>query len=329
MTKVLIDCDPGHDDATAILYAARHLDLIGITTVYGNQSVEKTTRNALSLAALLRLDVPVAQGCEQPLIRSFRHGGDVHGKTGIDGAELPEPVQSVVDAHAVDFIIESARQHRDELVLCPIGPFTNVAVALRKEPRLAKWLRGISCMGGTTQVGNTTPVAEFNIWSDPEAADIVFRSGAPMWMVGLNVTRQVGITSDDIERLDAGGVVAQTYAGLFDFFRQRLSEIHGISTASLHDPCALVPFIVPDFITYAECPVEIELSNGLTRGMTVCDFRSLTSAKLENIRAKTAANCQVAVSVNSRALVEHIMDAILEWPSTESANDYVRSDSLS
>ncbi|MBX9464328.1 MAG: nucleoside hydrolase [Aquamicrobium sp.] len=313
MTKVLIDCDPGHDDATAILYAAHHLDLVGITTVYGNQSVEKTTRNALSLTALLGIDVPVARGCEQPLLRPFRHGGDVHGKTGIDGAELPAPRQDVVDSHAVDFIIETARRYRDELVLCPIGPFTNVALAMRKEPRLAGWLRGISCMGGTTQVGNTTPVAEFNIWSDPEAADIVFRCGAPLWMVGLNVTRQVGITTHDIERLEAGGLVARTYGGLFGFFRQRLSEIHGLSTASLHDPCALVPFIAPELITYANCPVEIELGDGLTRGMTVCDFRNLTTAKLENIRARATTNCQVAISVDGRALVDHIMEAIVGW----------------
>lgn len=314
MTKVLIDCDPGHDDATAILYAAHHLDLVGISTVYGNQSVDKTTRNALSLTTLLGIDVPVARGCEQPLVRTFRHGGDVHGKTGIDGAELPEPSRDVVDAHAVDFIIETARRYREELVLCPIGPFTNVALALRKEPRLSSWLRGISCMGGTTQVGNTTPVAEFNIWCDPEAADVVFRSGVPMWMVGLNVTRQVGITAADIERLNAGSSIARTFGGLFGFFRQRLNEIHGLTTASLHDPCALVPFITPELITYANCPVEIELGNGITRGMTVCDFRNLTSAKLENIHARSSANCQVAISVDGRTLVEHIMEAILAWP---------------
>ncbi|TKT78349.1 nucleoside hydrolase [Aquamicrobium sp. LC103] len=319
MTKVLIDCDPGHDDATAILYAARHLELVGISTVYGNQSVDKTTTNALSLSDLLGLDVPVARGCEQPLIRTFRHGGDVHGKTGIDGAELPVPSRQAVDAHAVDFIIEMAGRYRDELVLCPIGPFTNVALALRKEPRLAKWLRGISCMGGTTQIGNTTPVAEFNIWCDPEAADIVFRSGVPMWMVGLNVTRQVGITEDDIARLNAGNAVARTYGGLFTFFRQRLNEIHGLTTASLHDPCALVPFIDPELITYANCPVEVELGDGITRGMTVCDFRNLTSAKLENIRSRSSNNCHVAVGVEARALVDHIMNAILAWPDRSSA----------
>lgn len=314
MTKILIDCDPGHDDATAILYAASHLDLVGISTVYGNQSVDKTTTNALSLVALLGLDVPVARGCARPLTRSFEHGGDVHGKTGIDGAELPMPDTDVVDAHAVDFIIETARRHRGELVLCPVGPMTNVAMALRKEPRLAAWLRAISCMGGTTQVGNTTPVAEFNIWCDPEAADIVFASGVPLWLVGLNVTRQVGLTARDIERLNAGGRIARTYGALLGFFRDRLNEIHGLSSASLHDPCALVPFIVPDLITYARCPVEIEAGDGLTRGMTVCDFRNLTTARLANIRPAKRANCEVAVAVDARPLVDHIMDAILAWP---------------
>jgi inosine-uridine nucleoside N-ribohydrolase len=313
MQKVLIDCDPGHDDAMAILYAAAHLDLVGVTTVYGNQTVEKTTKNALALLTFLGLNIPVAQGCAGPLNGIIQHGGDVHGKSGIDGAVLPEPDREAVDMHAVDFIIDMARRHKGEIVLCPIGPFTNVALALRKEPRLASWLKGISVMGGTTQVGNTTPVAEFNIWCDPEAADIVFRSGAPLWMVGLNVTRQVGVTEKDVARLMAGGPIAQVFGGLFDFFRERLREVHGLSTASMHDPCALVPFIVPDLISYRHCPVEIELGRGPARGMTVCDMRQLTNGKLENIRSMDAANCHVAVGVEARPLVDHILDAILDW----------------
>ncbi|RWR31234.1 nucleoside hydrolase [Sinirhodobacter populi] len=313
MTKILIDCDPGHDDAVAILYAARHLDLVGISTVYGNQSVEKTTRNALSLVTLLGLDTPVARGCEAPLTRVLAHGGDLHGKTGMDGAEMPAPRQDIVDAHAVDFIIEMASRNRGELVLCPVGPMTNVALALKKEPRLAGWLRAISLMGGATQIGNTTPVAEFNIWCDPEAADIVFRAGVPMWMVGLNVTRQVGVTDADIDRLMAAGPVARAFGGLFNFFISRLREVHNLNSASLHDPCALVPFIVPELIGYEECPVEIALDSGLTRGMTVCDFRRLTSKSLQNIRAKAPANCHVATSVEGRKLVEHILNAIVSW----------------
>ena len=314
MQKVLIDCDPGHDDATAILYAASHLDLVGVTTVFGNQTVEKTTDNALSLMTLLGLDTPVAQGCAGPLNGVVRHGGDIHGKTGIDGADLPRPDREPVSAHAVDFIIEMAKKHRGELVLAPIGPFTNIGLAIRKEPRLVDWLKGISVMGGTTQVGNTTPVAEFNVWCDPEAADIVFRSGVPLWMVGLNVTRQVGVTEEDIGRLLAGGRVARVFGGLFSFFRESLRQIHGLSTASLHDPCALVPFIVPDMITYRHCPVEIALAHGPTRGMTVCDLRRLTAKKLENIRGMDTANCNVAVEVQAQPLVDHIIRTILNWP---------------
>lgn len=313
MQKILIDCDPGHDDAAAILYGAAHLDLVGITTVYGNQTVEKTTANALSLMTLLGLDVPVAQGCAGPLNGTVSHGGDVHGKTGIDGADLPAPDRGVEPLHAVDFIIEMASRHRGELVLCPIGPFTNVGLALRKEPRLAEWLKGISVMGGTTGIGNTTPVAEFNVWCDPEAADIVFRSGVPLWMVGLNVTRQVGIGAEDIASLTAGGPVAQVFGGLFGFFLERLRQVHGLSSASMHDVCALVPFTSPEMITYRHCPVEIALERGPTRGMTVCDLRRLTTARLENIRPMAAPNCHVAVDVQSTALVKSIVQTILDW----------------
>lgn len=314
MQKVLIDCDPGHDDATAILYAAAHMDLVGITTVYGNQTVEKTTANALSIVTLLDIDTPVAQGCASPLNGVVKHGGDLHGKTGLDGAILPSPNRDASPVHAVDFIIETAKAHQGELVLCAIGPFTNVAMALRKEPRLAQWLKAISVMGGTTQIGNTTAVSEFNVWCDPEAADIVLKSGVPLWMVGLNVTRQVGVTEADIDRLAAGGPVAKVFAGLFGFFLERLKEVHGLSTASLHDPCALVPFIIPDLITYRHCPVEIGLAPGPTRGMTVCDLRRLTAKKLENIEPMGIPNCNLAVEVESRALVDHILGTVLNWP---------------
>jgi len=314
MTKLLIDCDPGHDDAVAILYAAYHLDLIGITTIYGNQSIEKTTCNALSVVELLGLDIPVAQGCAQPLNAPFGHGGDIHGTSGLDGAEIPKSSRNVVALHGVDFIIEMAHKHQDELVICPVGPLTNIALALRKEPRLTKWVRAISLMGGTTQIGNTTPVAEFNIWSDPQAADVVFRSGVAMWMVGLNVTRQVGIAQSHIEQLAQAGGVARIFADLLRFFRQRLWEVHGLQTASLHDPCALVPFIVPHLMSYQECPVEIVLEPGITRGMTVCDFRNLTSAKLDIIQSRGLPNCRVAMTVEAEPLVNHIVETIINWP---------------
>src|SRR5215470_9786809 len=169
-TKILIDCDPGHDDAVAILFAARHLNLIGVTTVHGNNTVENTARNALAIMELAGIDVPLAMGCAGPLAQTRVGAAPVHGKSGLDGAELPEPKRQRVPAHAVDFIIDMASRHRRELVLASIGPETNVALALRREPRLAGWLREITVMGGSTGTGNITAAAEFNIYCDPEAA---------------------------------------------------------------------------------------------------------------------------------------------------------------
>src|SRR5262249_52678702 len=168
-TKILIDCDPGHDDAVALLFAARHLDLIGVTTVHGNHTVENTTRNALAIMELAGIDVPLAMGCAGPLAQKRVGAAPVHGKGGLDGAELPKPQRQPVAAHAVDFIIEMASRHRGELVLASIGPETNVALALRREPRLAGWLREITVMGGSTGAGNITAVAEFNTFLDPLA----------------------------------------------------------------------------------------------------------------------------------------------------------------
>ena len=167
-TKILIDCDPGHDDAVAILYAARHLDLIGITTCHGNNTIENVTRNALSILTLADLDIPVAMGCSAPVAGPPVQPASSHGKSGLDGTDLPEPDRSPIAQHAVDFILEAASRHRGELVLAVIGPATNVALAMKREPRLA-WLREITVLGGSTHSGNITPAAEFNVWADPEA----------------------------------------------------------------------------------------------------------------------------------------------------------------
>lgn len=310
MTKVLIDCDPGHDDAVAILYAARHLELVALTTTYGNQGIDHTTRNALSICRLAGLDVPVARGSAVPLVAPLIDGGEVHGATGIDGAELPEPDRAPADISAMELIIQTAHRHRGELVLCATGPLTNLALALRWEPRLPQWLKAITIMGGTTGVGNTTPVAEFNILSDPEAAQIVMECGLPLWMVGLNVTRQVGVGPAEIERLLAGGPIARAIGELMAYFRQSLLETHGLATASLHDSCALVPFIAPHFIQYRHVPVEIELASPVTRGMTVCDLRTLQK-RTTTIRPSKPPNCRVALAVDGPGLVAHTVDAIL------------------
>ena len=313
-TKILIDCDPGHDDAVAILYAARHCELLGISTVHGNQTLERTTRNALALCELAGIDVPVARGCERPLVGAPVHAGEVHGETGLDGATLPPPKATVVDAHAVDFIIDLARRHRGELVLAVIGPQTNVALALRREPRLASWLRAVTIMGGSTTGGNITAAAEFNVFADPEAAAIVFGCGAPIRMVGLNVTRDTGVSQADIDRLRASGrKVAGVAAGFLQFYLDRHMALSGNRVASMHDVCAIVPFARPDLIGFRETSVRVELTGTHTRGMTLCDMRGLRPANLDPVRAVAPANAEVATSVRADDLIADVVKTILGY----------------
>ena len=318
MTRFLLDCDPGHDDAVAILYAARRLDLLALTTVFGNQSVEWTTRNALSICRLAGLRMPVARGAAHPLVAARIDGSAVHGSTGLDGAELPEPDRAEASQSAVELIVETARAHRGELVIVATGAMTNVALALSLEPKLAGWLKGISIMGGSAGVGNVTPVAEFNIYCDPEAADIVFRAGVPLWMVGLDITRQVGVSAEQIADLRGGGPVSRTIGDLLAFFLDSLRRVHGLETASLHDPCALVPFVAPDLIDYRETAVQIELASPLTRGMTLCDLRSFGTAPLGHVRPQLRPNTRLARQVRSRELTADILGTIRAWDDARS-----------
>jgi inosine-uridine nucleoside N-ribohydrolase len=313
MPPLILDCDPGHDDAVAILYAARRTRLLGITTVFGNQSVERTTRNALSILTLAGLELPVAMGADGPLVGARIDGGDVHGASGLDGAELPTPTAAPDRRSAVEFMIEAAHAHQGELVLCATGAMTNFALALEAEPRLATWLAGISAMGGTIQVGNTTPVAEFNIYADPEAADRVLQSDVPLKLVGLNVTRQVGVDEAEIAALRQGGRVARAIGDLLAFFRESLRRVHGLSTASLHDPCALLPLTRPEIIDYRDLPVSIELQGALTRGMTVVDFRTVDPTKVGSIRPSVATRAEIALTVDAAAAKAEILSALHEY----------------
>lgn len=311
--KILIDCDPGHDDAVAILYAARHLDVVGLTTVHGNNTLENTTRNALALLELAGLDIPVAAGAAEPLAQARMASAAVHGKGGLDGAELPESKRRPIDAHAVDVIIETASRHRGELILATIGPETNIALALRREPRLKTWLREIAVMGGSTGSGNVTPAAEFNIHCDPEAAWAVFNSGVPIRMVGLNVTRATGIEPDDIARLRTSGKkVAGTIADLLSFYLDRQRERRGATSAPMHDACAIVPYVDASLIEHADARVEIELTGTHTRGMTVCDLRAGLPASA--VAGRPPANARVAVSSRARPLITGIVDTLLTYP---------------
>lgn len=272
--SVVIDCDPGQDDAVAILLAARHLDVTAVTTVHGNQSVGKVTGNALRVLTLAGLEhIPVHAGTAGPLVGRPHHAPEVHGESGLDGAELPDPAAAPAPAHAVDVLREAARGD-EELTIVATGPLTNLAAALRLDPSLADRVREISLMGGAVAGGNVTPAAEFNVWADPEAARLVFRSGIPIRMSGLDLTHQALVGADEIGALRAAGTrVASTCADLLAFYVERAAARTGVAAAPLHDPCAVAWLIDPSLVEAQPLHVDVELRGELTRGMTVCDTR--------------------------------------------------------
>lgn len=312
--KFILDCDPGHDDAVALLYAAHHLDLIGITTVFGNSGVDNTTRNALALVDAAGLGIPVAKGAAAPLRGDYRNGSDIHGKTGLDGANLPAPTSQPIDKDAVDFIIEQAHQFPNELVLLAVAPLTNIAIAIQKEARLNELVRAISIMGGSTFPGNMTSVAEFNVFSDPEAASVVFESGIPIRMVGLNVTLGVGFTDIHITRLKRHpATVTKEVGGALEFYWQRQQAVYGRPLAPMHDVCAVIPFVHEAWIEYQATYVSIELVGEFTRGMTVCDLRGILPGDTGSIEPRQEPNARVAVSAQNDKIVADVVDTLCKY----------------
>lgn len=311
MIPLLIDCDPGHDDSMAILYAARHFELRGLTTVFGNSIVENTTRNALKICELAGLDIPVAGGMGAPLVGSFAPSM-IHGASGLDGADLPEPKRRPVDMHAVTMIIEQARKAQGELVLAAIGPLTNVAVALRTEPRLARWLKCITIMGGSLDIGNAAPYAEANILKDPEAAAAVFSCDAEIYLAGLNFTRQAILDRSHAEMLrQAGGAVPETVAGMLDFYLTRSEARYGKPISPMHDPSAFVPFVRPDLVEHKPFHIQVELASPLLRGMTVADQRNVTRRPDEPEPPR--ANVLAGVRMDGPAATRHVIETIASY----------------
>lgn len=277
--KILLDCDPGHDDAVAMMLAWGNpsIELLGITTVGGNQTLDKVTRNALSVATVVGMhDVPIAAGCRLPLVRPVEIAPDVHGDSGLDGVELPEPAVELDPRHGVDLIIETIMSNEPGTVtLVPTGPLTNIAMAARKEPRIVERVQEVVLMGGGYHVGNWSPVAEFNIKVDPEAAHIVFNEKWPIVMVGLDLTHQALATDEVAERIAAvPGSVSQFTLGLFTFFRKAYQDAQGFEFPPVHDPCTLAYLIDPTIVETVKVPVDVELNGSLTTGMTVADFRA-------------------------------------------------------
>lgn len=305
---IVLDCDPGHDDAIAIVVAARHTEVLGITTVAGNAPLSATTRNAIIMRDLLAMGAPVHSGAERPLIRPPRHAEYVHGKSGMDGADLPEPSGPPASTDAVGFIIETCRA-QEGVWLVPTGPLTNIALALRAAPDLAHRIAGISLMGGGT-FGNTTAAAEFNLWCDPEAADVVFSYGGPLVMAGLDLTHQFQALPHRIEMVRAlPGRLAAVLAGLLDFFSGTYrSRHHGIGGAAVHDPCAVMALTHPGLFTRRPAHVEIETAGRRTAGMTVIDQRDLKEVPDPNCDWLTHLDADAAWDVVVEAITHFSTD---------------------
>ena len=276
--KIILDCDPGHDDAIALLLAQGNPDveLLAVTTVVGNQTLDKVTRNALAMATVAGITgVPFAAGCPRPLLRGITIAADIHGETGLDGPDLPEPTVPLDPRHAVDLIIDTVLAHPPgEITLVPTGGLTNIALAVRREPRLARLVREVVLMGGGYHTGNRTPVAEFNIAIDPEAAHIVFHEPWPVVMVGLDLTHQALATPDVFDAIAAVGTrPAKVVLDILEFFKTAYAQVQGFAAPPVHDPCAVAHVIDPRVVTVRRAPVDIELHGALTTGMTVTDLR--------------------------------------------------------
>jgi len=276
--KVILDCDPGHDDAIALLLAHGNpeIELLAVTTVHGNQTIEKTTRNALAVAEIAGITgVPFARGAHRPLVREVEVAESIHGDSGMDGPVLPEPSLELEERHAVDLIIDTIMSHEPGTVtLIPTGALTNIALAVRKEPRIAERVAEVVLMGGGYHGGNWSAAAEFNIVIDPEAAHIVFNESWKLTMVGLDLTHQALATPDVVQAIaEVGTKPAQFVLELLEFFGKTYREAQGFEHPPVHDPCAVALVIDPSVMSVVRVPLDVELTGSLTLGMTVADFR--------------------------------------------------------
>ena len=316
---VIIDCDPGHDDVMAILLAGRTLDLRAITTVHGNASLVNTTINARKTVEFAELDVPIAAGLSRPLVREPHYAPEVHGESGLDGPGLPAPTVSILDAHAVDHIIQQSHLVPD-LHLVPVGPLTNIAAALIRDPSLPARISQISLMGGSLDFGNVTPAAEFNIWCDPEAAHVVFTSGIPLKMIGLNVTRQVLAMPDIRARIRGLGPRSAVHvADMLDHYSAGEAMYTGLPGGAMHDPLAVAALADPDILVFEPMHVAIELAGTHTAGMTLCDGRRLgpdrrrIATELPDAEGAEP-NAEVAVAVDADRFWELFLDTLATYP---------------
>ncbi|MCD2529492.1 MULTISPECIES: uridine-preferring nucleoside hydrolase UriH [Providencia] len=304
--KIILDCDPGHDDAIALLlaYGNPDIELLAVTTVAGNQTLEKVTHNALAIAEMAKITgVPFAAGSVRPLVREIEVAPDIHGESGLDGPVLPTPTLTLDERHAVSLIIETIMSHPLKTVtLVPTGALTNIALAARLEPRIVERVKEVVLMGGGYHVGNWSAVAEFNIKIDPEAAHIVFNEKWPLTMVGLDLTHQALATPDVVKEIATiGSDCSQFVIELLDFFGKMYKQAQGFDAPPVHDPCAVAYVIDPTVMTTQKVPVNIELTGTHTLGMTVADFRH---------PAPENCHTQVAVKLDHHKFWQLIINAL-------------------
>lgn len=305
---LIIDCDPGHDDAIAILLAlaSPEVAVLGVTTVGGNAQLEDTTRNALTVLEVAgRTDVPVAAGCGHPLVRSLETADHVHGRSGMDGPVLDPPSTEPVEAHAVDFLAETIEASAAPVTLVPTGPLTNIAMLLRHHPSVVENVERVVLMGGAIELGNVTPAAEFNIWADPEAADVVFRYGLPLTMVGLDVTHQARMGRVHGERLRATGRSGELVADLLDFFVGFHQRVYGMDSSPIHDAVAVADVIWPDLMVAEDLHVAVETASELTRGRTVVDRWRVTGQR---------PNARVGLEIDGERFSDLVVERIASLP---------------
>ncbi|MEP0806479.1 MAG: nucleoside hydrolase [Chloroflexota bacterium] len=302
--RILIDTDPGIDDALAILLAlaSPELSLEGLSVVHGNCSLEQATRNGLSILELAGAGhIPLAKGCELPLVQPSLLAPETHGNTGLGYAKLPEPRIQPIGQHGSDFLIEKALSNPGEITLVAIGPLTNVALAIRKEPKFARSLKEIIIMGGAIRhEGNTTALAEFNTYVDPHAAHIVFHAGIPATLVPLDVTYQCALMASDVERLlKINSPITKFIKEATDFYMEYHDAWQGIQGCIINDPLALALTFAPELCDYEELPVDVDISGGVSMGKTFADFYNYQ---------KKPANMRVALGVRARDFIELFLE---------------------
>lgn len=280
--KIILDCDPGHDDAVAIMLAAINpkIELLGITVVAGNQKLEKTVNNALKVCNHLNLNVPVYSGMSRPMIREQLIADDIHGETGLDGPKFEELKIKAENKHAVNFIIDTLMNSDEKVTLVPTGPLTNIGMAIRFEPKIIEKINRIVLMGGSYQLGNMTPAAEFNILADPDAAHIVFSSGVKLVMMGLDLTRQASATKEVVEKIKSlNNKASKLFVDLMEFFAASQKNVFGWTAPPVHDPTTIAYIIDPECIEVKPMFCEIELWSERSYGRTLCDYFGILKKK--------------------------------------------------